>query len=602
MKQVQTTIGSLCVAWLALGIEFWNIPVFAAESATAGQKEKPVAEETFDAFGADAGETEPPRKFPNAELQQRIDNTAVRTYDGGEESSITNLIQEMIAKGIALTAKSSWGNSILEMAIVRGDLASVKLLLDHGVKIVETCPTGYTSLRAAAHRGRKDMVDYLMEKGAKLDIFSAAALGLADEAAKILEKDPALANARLCKGGSTPLMWTMYAAGKGNMDRFTPFWMGRLAVAEMLIKKGADVNATTREGEILLFDAIGERGKYRFAELLLTNGANVNVKTTCPAGWTPLFTAVWFKDAQKVRLLLDHGADVNIIGENYERPTPLHLAIDSQNTNIVGMLVAKGADLSLKNRAGQTPLDAVRAVGLGRILAEMYAAQGIKLDKELPGASEICKAMKSSDPKKWDEVKAMVEENPKAINEKPSETVSYNTPFRDAIQFRAAPISIIELMIAKGVDINSGLSYAVYSGRKDVFDLLLEHGAVVNADNGDSLLVAACQSGSKDAKDLVELLLEKGVSANGKDGDKYPPLATAIFYGLNSDIARVLIDHDASVNRKVGAFMPDEKDGQSLLELARHQAAKHNNSGTQGIVDLLIQAGAKDRPDTGDKN
>jgi len=106
----------------------------------------------------------------------------------------------------------------------------------------------------------------------------------------------------------------------------------------------------------------------------------------------------------------------------------------------------------------------------------------------------------------------------------------------------------------------------------------------------------------QDGSYLAELLLEKGVSANGKDGDKYPPLATAIFYGLNSDIARVLIDHDASVNRKVGAFMPDEKDGQSLLELARHQAAKHNNSGTQGIVDLLIQAGAKDRPDTGDKN
>ena len=328
------------------------------------------------AFSEDGAKAPP--KAPNQAMQQRIDDFAVRTYDGGEASSIADLFKDLTSQGIDLNAKSSWGNSILEMAIFRGDLESVRLLLKSGVKIVETAPNGFTSLRAAAYTGQKDIASFLIEQGAVPDIFSATALARVDEVRRILERSPAQANATIARHvGVTPLMWAAYAGGQGKMDLFTPLWTGRLAIADLLIKKGANVNAITETGEVALGDAIGCRGVYPLAELLVKNGANVNVTNYPATFWTPLFTAAWFGDVAKAELLLRHGARVNArsnIGE-----TPLHAAVRHSSTNVIGVLLAAGADTKLKDRDGVTPFEMARRLNLDEAVADIYIRHGIKL-------------------------------------------------------------------------------------------------------------------------------------------------------------------------------------------------------------------------------
>jgi hypothetical protein len=52
-----------------------------------------------------------------------------------------------------------------------------------------------TALGAAAHMGRRDIAEYLIEHGARIDIFAAAMLGHVDVVRALLDAHPALVDA-----------------------------------------------------------------------------------------------------------------------------------------------------------------------------------------------------------------------------------------------------------------------------------------------------------------------------------------------------------------------------------------------------------------------
>ena len=61
------------------------------------------------------------------------------------------------------------------------------------------CPlvgTPETALGAAAHTGRRDIAEYLLAHGARLDLFAAAMLGKTAIVKAILESFPAMIDAR----------------------------------------------------------------------------------------------------------------------------------------------------------------------------------------------------------------------------------------------------------------------------------------------------------------------------------------------------------------------------------------------------------------------
>jgi hypothetical protein len=82
------------------------------------------------------------------------------------------------------------------VANAHGDLERVKALLAEQPKLINAAwdwggGDWETGLGAAAHVGRRDIAEYLLEQGARLDLFAAAMLGKLDIVRATLEAFPA---------------------------------------------------------------------------------------------------------------------------------------------------------------------------------------------------------------------------------------------------------------------------------------------------------------------------------------------------------------------------------------------------------------------------
>lgn len=157
--------------------------------------------------------------------------------------------------------------------------------------------------------------------------------------AKLLLRKGADVNARTRDDdGATPL----HLAVHYNKD---------LVTSAFLVEKGADVNAYTKTGgTALLFlilnkNNIADRPSKEFAELLFAKGANLNAKSE--NGATPLFAALISQKKELTKFLIRKGASVNtalLLDETSGSTwTALDAARDWGDQEIIDLLVAKGA-------------------------------------------------------------------------------------------------------------------------------------------------------------------------------------------------------------------------------------------------------------------
>ena len=82
-----------------------------------------------------------------------------------------------------------------------GDLGVVKQLLEEEPALVNAAwdwggGDWETGLGAASHVGRRDIAEYLLERGARMDVFAAAMLGESEIVRAMLEAQPPLRDAR----------------------------------------------------------------------------------------------------------------------------------------------------------------------------------------------------------------------------------------------------------------------------------------------------------------------------------------------------------------------------------------------------------------------
>src|SRR4051794_29137718 len=87
------------------------------------------------------------------------------------------------------------------VANAHGDLERVKALLAEQPKLVNAARDWgggdwETGLGAAAHVGRRDIAELLLERGARLDVFAAAMLGRLEIVRAMLDAYPELVSAR----------------------------------------------------------------------------------------------------------------------------------------------------------------------------------------------------------------------------------------------------------------------------------------------------------------------------------------------------------------------------------------------------------------------
>jgi ankyrin repeat protein len=207
-------------------------------------------------------------------------------------------------------------------AIRAGDAKVLARLLASDSKVANARDdSGLSLLIQACYFKRQDMVDLIQAAGPSIDIFEAAALpGVVGHGAELLQSDPNLA-AVWSRDGFTALHLASY--------------FGNDAMADLLLRYGADANAVSRNGMALrpLHSAAASQCT-DIVELLLAHGAEPNAKQH--GGWSPLHAAVASGNALLVKLLLAHAADPNLT--NDDGKSAFDLADERGQSDITNLL------------------------------------------------------------------------------------------------------------------------------------------------------------------------------------------------------------------------------------------------------------------------
>jgi ankyrin repeat protein len=229
-----------------------------------------------------------------------------------------------------------WG-PLQETVVISNSVAMAKLLLARGADINSK---GYPVLNSAVYEKRKDLCEFLIQRGANVNA-----------------KD----------------MW-------GQTSLYLAIRNDDLDIVNILIANGADINAQNDRGQTALNAMLDVRSNsgysgYRLSkdmvELLLAKAADVNFKDK--DGRTPLQLAAGSADADIVRLLLDKGARVND-KDDASGFTPLHHAARFGNKDAAELLIARGAEINSKDKQGHTPLYV--AVNHDYNVAELLMSKG----------------------------------------------------------------------------------------------------------------------------------------------------------------------------------------------------------------------------------
>ena len=151
------------------------------------------------------------------------------------------------------------------------------------------------------------------------DINTAAAFGRIDAVRMFLQVDPKSVHARDKNAdGCTPL--------------FHAAWGGYIALAELLVQHGADINEKEETGETPIHGA-SAWGRSKMVSWLIFKGAEVNVGSK---GYTPLHWAAQNGTGVVAQILLDAGANPKAI--DHIGNSPLDRARLSNNLPVIRVL------------------------------------------------------------------------------------------------------------------------------------------------------------------------------------------------------------------------------------------------------------------------
>jgi serine/threonine-protein phosphatase 6 regulatory ankyrin repeat subunit B len=274
------------------------------------------------------------------------------------------------------------------------DVQIMRLLLDAARDLDLTGDLGLELTASAVDRENEAVVDLLLSRGARLDIFSASALGRTQTVLQLIEANPSLVNAvqreypgappvlLAAQHGHPDLVELLLASGaeadraeqsSGTTLLHAAAARGHVPVIEVLLAKGFSLDSRGDSGSSLLHAAAGG-AQPEVVGFLLSKGADV-----CAVDWsreTPLHrvAGAWlFPDGPAeqtadfrarlvatARLLLNAGAAID--ADDDFGVTPLHNATDHGHVELVELLLSRGADVNPRTARNETPLSSAERI------------------------------------------------------------------------------------------------------------------------------------------------------------------------------------------------------------------------------------------------
>jgi ankyrin repeat protein len=319
-----------------------------------------------------------------AEANERLPNGETPLMMAARTGNV-DAIQVLLDHGADVNAKEKLrGTTALMWAAAQSHPAAIKLLIEHGAdfaarsnpiskgRTAYLAPTPADRRRTGGAEAIAAGTGQFAGQGQRTGRGQRNAAAVADAQDPSGESGP---NPRLDGGGLTPLV---FAARQGALDS-----------VKVLVEAGADVNQATQYGWTPLLTATQNK-YYKVGSYLLDHGANPNIANK--GGWTPLYIATDNRNIEGgdypvrkpdldhldfIKLLLEKGADPNAraIDSTETRTiftmqwlyedgaTPFLRAAQSGDVTLMKLLLAHGSDPKIPTRNGDTALMAAAGIG-----------------------------------------------------------------------------------------------------------------------------------------------------------------------------------------------------------------------------------------------
>ena len=252
-------------------------------------------------------------------------------------------------------------------------------------------------------------------------------------------------NAKLSFGGNTILMNAV--ADNEN-----------LAIVDIILANGADINARNNNGNTALMIASGNNKNPAVVETLIKHGADVNTRNEM--GKTALIFACENDNPDIIKTLIKHGAKIDVqyndwlnLDGTFNQKSAFKLAAEhNPNPEIIEIFIKEGANVNSKDDKGNTVLGGAVALNKNPAVIETLIKHGADVNaKNVFGLTILMEATLNRNP---EVIEILIKHGANNINSK--DTHGYTAL----------------MMAATNSDINP-----------EVIDALLNHGADVKIKN-----------------------------------------------------------------------------------------------------------------------